>query len=139
MVYFFEIISCRSRAFLCMYFQTSLNTCQRFWTCILFLPLLLKVPCVYDGRSRQGHKHAYSFTPQKMKFCIKDCFIKCYQICRKSRIRAHLLKKSLMENVIYCTVFPLRVAFQAVFYYFTTKDLYKKKLFKSWKKICVLN
>ena len=40
------------------------------------------------------------------KFSIKECFSKCYQICRKLWISSHLLKKFLMENFIFCAVFP---------------------------------
>ena len=43
-------------------------------------------------------------TAQKMKFSIKDFFSKCNQIRRKLRIWFHLLKKSLMENFIFCAV-----------------------------------
>ena len=43
-------------------------------------------------------------TAQKMKFSIKDFFSKCEQIRRKLRICSHLLKKSLMENFIFCAV-----------------------------------
>ena len=39
-----------------------------------------------------------------MKFSIKDFFGKCDQICKKLRIWSHLLKKSLMENVIFYAV-----------------------------------
>ena len=39
-----------------------------------------------------------------MKFSIKDVFSKCDQIRRKLRIWLHLLKKSLMENFIFCAV-----------------------------------
>ena len=39
-----------------------------------------------------------------MKFPIKDFFSKCEQIRRKLRICSHLLKKSLMENFIFCAV-----------------------------------
>ena len=35
---------------------------------------------------------------------IKVFFSKCYQIGRKLRIWSHLLKKSLMENFIFCAV-----------------------------------
>ena len=42
---------------------------------------------------------------QKMKFSIRDSFSKCNQIRRKLRIWSHLLKKSLMENFIFCAVF----------------------------------
>ena len=40
-----------------------------------------------------------------MEFSIKDFFSKCDQIRRKLRIWSHLLKKSLMENFIFCAVF----------------------------------
>ena len=43
-------------------------------------------------------------TSQKMKFPIKDFFSKCDQIRKKLRIWSHLLKKSLMENFIFCAV-----------------------------------
>ena len=40
----------------------------------------------------------------KMKFFIKHFFSKCDQIRRKLRIWLHLLKKSLMENFVFCAV-----------------------------------
>ena len=43
-------------------------------------------------------------TAQKMKFSIKDFFIECDQIRRQLRIWSHLIKKSLMENFIFCVV-----------------------------------
>ena len=39
---------------------------------------------------------------QKMKFSIKHFFNKCDQIHRKPQILSYLLKKSLMENFIFC-------------------------------------
>ena len=45
-----------------------------------------------------------SDTAQKMKFSIKDFFSKCDQIRKKLRIWSYLLKKSLMENFIFCAV-----------------------------------
>ena len=39
-----------------------------------------------------------------MKFSIKDFFSKCDQIRRKLRIRSLLLKKSLMQNLIFSAV-----------------------------------
>ena len=39
-----------------------------------------------------------------MKFSIKDFFSKCDQIRSFLRIWSHLLKKSLMENLIFCAV-----------------------------------
>ena len=41
---------------------------------------------------------------QKMKFPIKDFFSKCDQIRKKLFFCPHLLKKSLMENFIFCAV-----------------------------------
>ena len=41
------------------------------------------------------------------KFSIKDFSSKDYQIRRKLRIWSHLLKKSLMENFIFCAVYDL--------------------------------
>ena len=43
-------------------------------------------------------------TLQKMKFFIKNFFRKRDQIRIKLRIWSHLLKKSLMENFIFCAV-----------------------------------
>ena len=41
---------------------------------------------------------------QKMKFSIYDFFSKCDQIRKNLRVWSHLLKKSLMENCIFCAV-----------------------------------
>ena len=43
-------------------------------------------------------------TAQKMKFSIKDFFSKCDKIRSLLRMWLHLLKKSLMENFIFCAV-----------------------------------
>ena len=43
-------------------------------------------------------------TGQRMKFSIEDFFSKCDQIHSLLRIWSHLLKKSLMENFIFCAV-----------------------------------
>ena len=45
-----------------------------------------------------------SDTAPKIKFSIKDFFGKCDQICSFLWIWPHLLKKSLMENLIFCAV-----------------------------------
>ena len=47
------------------------------------------------------------YTAQKMKFSIKDFFSKYDQIRRKLRYLSHLLKKSLMENFIFCACYFL--------------------------------
>ena len=52
----------------------------------------------------QISKSPYMFTAPKMKFSIKDFSSKCDQIRRFLRIWPHLLKKSLMENFIFCAV-----------------------------------
>ena len=43
-------------------------------------------------------------TAQKIKFSIRDFLSKCDKIRRKMRIWSHLLKKSQMENFIFCAV-----------------------------------
>ena len=45
-----------------------------------------------------------SSTAQKMESSIKDFFSKCDQIRSFLRIWSHLLKKSLIENFIFCVV-----------------------------------
>ena len=47
-----------------------------------------------------------TYTAQK-SFSIKYFFSKCSQISRKLRIWLHLLKKSLMDNFIFCFDHPL--------------------------------
>ena len=44
-----------------------------------------------------------------MKFSIKDFFSKCDQMRRKLRIWPYLLKKSLMEDFIFCAVSILQM------------------------------
>ena len=63
-----------------------------------------------------------------MKFSIKDFFSKCDLIRRKLRIWLHLLKKSLMENFIFCAV---KVDFKFVSY---VKYLFIRSYFVSPKK-----
>ena len=46
-------------------------------------------------------------TAQKMKFSITEFFSKCDQIHEKLRIWSHLLKKSVMENLIFCAVYAV--------------------------------
>ena len=45
-------------------------------------------------------------TVLKMRFSMKDFFSKCDQIRRKLWIWSHLMKKSLMENLILCEDTP---------------------------------
>ena len=60
-----------------------------------------------------------SYTAQKMKFSIKDFFSKCDQIRSFLRIWSHLLRKSFMENFIFCGVYGLEIP---VTYSFTGLD-----------------
>ena len=58
-------------------------------------------------KQRHGLKslaEANNPTVLKMKFSIKDFFSKCDQIHSFLRIWSHLLKKSLVENFIFCAV-----------------------------------
>ena len=50
------------------------------------------------------YKKTYDKVTAQKIFSIKDFFSKCYQIPRKLRVWSHLLKKSLMENIIFCAV-----------------------------------
>ena len=71
--------------------QTYLRRCQismmKFFSCQLF---------------PQFCRLAESYTAQNMKFSIKEFFSKCDQICSFLRIWSDLLKKSLIENFIFC-------------------------------------
>ena len=58
---------------------------------------------------RNDTKTLNHLTAQKMKFSIKDFFSKCDQIRSKLRIWSHLLKKSLMENFIFCAVSMIEI------------------------------
>ena len=57
---------------------------------------------IYLYADNQNH---VSITAQKIKFSIKDFFSKCDQMRSFLRIWFHLLKKSLMENFIFCAVY----------------------------------
>ena len=48
------------------------------------------------------------YTTQKLEFSIKDFFTKYDQIRSFLRIWSHLLKKSLVENFIFCAVLHVR-------------------------------
>ena len=57
---------------------------------------------------------------KKMKFPIKDFFIKCDQIRSLLRIWSHLLKKFLMGNFIFCAVYAKSLNFWIDFLNFWT-------------------
>ena len=72
-----------------------------------------------------------TFPSRKMKSFIKNFFIKYHQIRSFVRIWLHLLKKSLMENFIFCVVFLwTNLVWLCVFmktcvdarHFYTTKD-----------------
>ena len=52
---------------------------------------------------RQLIKLIYT-APKKKNFSIKNFFSKYDQICMKLQIWSNLLKKSLMENFVFCAV-----------------------------------
>ena len=56
------------------------------------------------------------YTAQKIKFCIKDFFSKCDQICSFLRIWSHFLKKSLMENFIFVQWCLFKIKFYKCFW-----------------------
>ena len=57
---------------------------------------------LFSQKSSDQKTCGFSDTAQKMKFSIKDFFSKCDQIRRNLQNWSHLLKKSLMENFIFC-------------------------------------
>ena len=77
----------------------------------------------------------FFYTAQKMKFSIKDFFSKCDQIRRKLRIWSHLLKKSLVEKLIFCAV-QLMISWRVLKAHFAWKQLqadYSKYIWKEEK------
>ena len=55
----------------------------------------------FSNRNAKIMNCIYTNHCTKMKFSVKDFFSKCDQIRRKLQILSHLLKKSLMENLIF--------------------------------------
>ena len=68
-----------------------------------------------------------SITAQKINFSTKDFFSKCDQIRSFLRIWSHLLKKSLLENFIFCAVNSTLFVKKTIFNFY---DLKKKKKIK---------
>ena len=54
----------------------------------------------------------FKVTVQKMKSSFVDIYNKCGQICSFLRIWLHLVKKSLIENFIFCVVSVTNTSFQ---------------------------
>ena len=63
-------------------------------------------------------------TARKMKFSIKDFFSKCDQIHSFLRIWSHLLKRSLMENVIFFIFFCLFYFYLLIYFLFMHLFIY---------------
>ena len=61
-----------------------------------------------------------------MKFYTKSSFSKCDEIYSILRICSHLLKKSLMENFIFCVVKDQIL----IPYYFWISSLYERSVLK---------
>ena len=72
-----------------------------------------------------------------MKFSIKDFFNKCDQIHSFLRIWLHLMKKSLMENFIFCAVYMWTKQKQALDV-FHKKGILKKAILNTSDKIQML-
>ena len=68
---------------------------------------ILVIPASVEHRELKPtvSKVLTTHTAQKMKFSIKDYFSKCDQIRSFLPIWSDLLKKSLMENFIFCVVY----------------------------------
>ena len=103
-------------------FSKPLVFCQALFaisaTSLIIFPLFLHLSQVLELR-----RLSQSHTAQKMKFSIRDFLSKCDQIRSFLRIWSHLLKKSLMENFIFCAMsessssilFPLVLALEGLF------------------------
>ena len=66
------------------------------------------------------------YAAQKMKFFFKDFFSKYDEIRRKLWICSHLLKKSLIENFIFCAV--IAIFMRKLLYIISSIYLYYLKL-----------
>ena len=80
-----------------------------------------------------------------MKFSIKDFFSKCDQIRSFLRILSHLLKKSLMENFIFCVHIAKAYFRYTIWFMFSEKSITRcaflrigarvyQNLYKTYKK-----
>ena len=76
-------------------------TGSKIWPSLSLWRQQIEIP--FDGSVPLAAKLPF-YTAQKMRFSIKDFFSKCDQIRSFLRIWSHLLKKSLMENFIFCEV-----------------------------------
>ena len=79
-----------------------------------------------NGTYEKNSGNGTFYTAQSMKLSMKGFFSKCDQIRNFLRIWSLLLKKSLMENFIFCLVLALRLK---TFLYFLKKAfLYLRKI-----------
>ena len=60
---------------------------------------------------------------KKMKFSIKHFFSKCDQIRSFLRIWSHLMKKSLLENFIFCAMYLFAMIFSLILFALSIKML----------------
>ena len=74
----------------------------------MFLEIALSKTLISHNLALPKKKKVVRATAQKMNFCIKDFFIKCDHIGSFLWICSHFLKKSLIENFIFCAVSILR-------------------------------
>ena len=79
-----------------------------------------------------------------MKFSIKDFFRKCDRIRRRLRIWSHLLKKPLMENLIFCAVYNSKKSVKKIYDSKASQNLFESpwtnsatKYLKDFKEIVV--
>ena len=86
-------------------FKYKLSGCgfESCW-CHLLLRFYWYFLLFWDPKVIRKFKNAFNIA-QKMKFCIKDFFIKCDQIRSFLQICSYLLKKPFMENLIFCVVY----------------------------------
>ena len=74
--------------------------------------LFNEASCTNNIHTAEKYFRSCYTTAQKMKFSIKDFLCICDQIRSFFRIWSHLLKKSLMENFIFCAVYFWRFVSQ---------------------------
>ena len=87
------------------YYYVKITTNPQSWYQYILKPLYSKfLPDVSWLKRIVVMLQTVASTAQKMKFSIKDFFNKCDQIRSFLQIWSHFLKKSLMENFIFCTV-----------------------------------
>ena len=84
--------------------DTAQNTQCRGFYLIRILPFIDRTQEYRTPFSVFLHSVHIRYTAQKIKFSMKDFFSKCDQVRSFLRIWSHLLKKSLIENFIFCAV-----------------------------------